>query len=487
MLIQRLAKGLASAVILFAFSSSSLAQSDYILVQPIRPNAPIDLSIRHAWDENICPALSCTPGKTVNADKVRNAFRLGAQHAPPSNGDGRNAFRGWFDFCFGCAPDPQTGNGIEYLEYRCPIGFSAYNDASGNAFCRRFRSASSDHPTRECPQGCELEIGNPFNAANGVKREVVTDIQMPGGLTFARYYSSYKDYNSPPTSGLGDNWHAEFSDRIEISRSNPDAQFIYVRLSNGRYIIFKWSGSRWEPESDMLAFLKEVPYQGGTSYLLSYKGTEKYFSANGDLLAVHRPGVRFSIFRDSAARVARVEDERGRAIDYFYSDTGSLVEVRGGGLSVQFTYNSDGMLSAVRYAGSFYNSSVAYGYANRSYLTRVTDESGAPYKNWAYSGSGKAVASWHGDEASGIAKVTANAIGSFDVSVRDSLGQLLNYRFVAFNDTYRLTSVSCDPACADARSVGYDSMGRVSTELRGPVTIIRARCFRTRNNRNDSR
>ncbi|WP_407354652.1 RHS repeat-associated core domain-containing protein [Luteimonas sp. R10] len=180
-------------------------------------------------------------------------------------------------------------------------------------------------------------------------------------------------------------------------------------------------------------------------------------------------------------RLASIINEKGRSIVFEYNDGGRVRQISTpSGSAYRYVYDEVSRLRRVVYptGGGGQNAFFReYMYENASFpelLTGIIDEEGARYATWAYDENGRGVLSVHGNELSGIDRISLNYNADGTTTVDGAYGEQRDYSFVVQHGAIKLEGLSAQIAgCGGFTSQkSYDSNGFLAstTDFNGSIT-----------------
>ncbi|MGH8605119.1 MAG: hypothetical protein ACREXR_20725, partial [Gammaproteobacteria bacterium] len=199
-------------------------------------------------------------------------------------------------------------------------------------------------------------------------------------------------------------------------------------------------------------------------------------SLNGDLAQLSYLSDVPNANRDEF-RVARVEDDRGRAIEFLYNDAGNIASAVGpGGETYSYVYDELGQLAAVDLPGTsrrtyHYNEEgLSPGSTAGAMLTGITDESGQRFKTFKYeNGSAKS-----SERAGGTNKLEVQFYSGTSVRMIGPLGEQQDRTYTAPFGVPVVSSIrrSCLDCADSLEARTYDDNGYpdTATDASGVLT-----------------
>lgn len=388
-------------------------------------------------------------------------------------------------------------------EVACPPGFEWVDYV--NPVCR----SVSIEPLKQCTDNCEAGANpsNPVQSALGTKYQVESDFQLPGGLVFARYYTSLR---GALRSSLGAGWRHSYEIGIAYQQvgGGSGVATAWLHREDGKLYWFNIDSS------GTITSAPDVPYtlerqldESGVLVGWRVRGkktaVEERFDASGRIREQLRPGMRIT-FEYHRGRLAGVRDQWGRVISFAYDRHGYLAQVVDPeGKVYRYHYDQPSSqpfyrLVRVTYPDAtsdeadnptriYHYEQTPEGWVFDRALTGITDESGSRYASWQYgslsprwatSSQPRANASWHGGPGSQVDRVTFTYSGDGSTgttTIVDSLGATTQYSFVTVHGVRKVASVTAPCAgCEKRATLTYDANGFIDkqTDFRGTQTDL---------------
>ena len=316
----------------------------------------------------------------------------------------------------------------------------------------------------------ECALGNPVNPAAGNKVQVETDYlgSRPFPLQVSRAYNS-----------LSGQWtffpsvdHSVGSIEAQITR--PDGKIITY---TGGHTLPDWRNT----STDVVDELHSE--RDGAGNIIGWRfetldDVVEHYDSNGKLLSVReRSGLthRYHYALDEI----RVEHSLGGDIRYQLDTVGRITGfIDPLGQDYGFSYNSNNLLSSVKYPGD--SGERHYHYENVTYpelLTGISDATGARFATWVYDNRRRAVRSEHhnGVNRTDFDYSQLDGPGTSNTTVTNPLGKDTTYYYTRINGVQRVFYVQGQPSdnCVAAnREYQFDSRAfiRSKTDWRGNIT-----------------
>ena len=332
-------------------------------------------------------------------------------------------------------------------------------------------------------------VGNPISLFTGNKREVETDLSLPGAaLAFRRFYNSA---NEAWRSGVGQGWSHTYAVTLFAT---PDGARELLQ-SDGRRLHFAPAGT---DEEGRTIFRTGSAFEG--TIVATAENAHRWelpdgrhLSFNGSyLIEIDWPDQRNLTLYYRQQRLVSVTDETGRVLrlawwpgvsgadralggykaQAFGPASGQLASLTlPDGELIEYRYDQRSNLTRTAYPDGTHRE---YHYEDETYpshLTGLTDRTGVRFASWTYDSEGRAISSEH---AGGVERVTmehpdASAIEAgqrVGTSVTNSLGQSSLYAWEQpVGGAPRLLEAT-GAGCASCPPTGmrwsYDTDGRLS-------------------------
>jgi len=346
----------------------------------------------------------------------------------------------------------------------CPTG---YNLGWGDA----------DKPCGKFPP-CLKCLGNPIDVGNGAKVQVETDYASPapGGLSFARYFSSDGFYD--PASRMettDDHWRHTFSSHV-IPITGSSYVMAQVQRPDGSLRTFNLSGVEIQNVDGAAWRLQKQADAGGnvTGWTLTTADFDvESYDAGGKLTAIStRAGFTTSLAYDGTGRLITATDSFGRSITLGYDVAGRLGSMTdSASRTYQYGYDDLGRPTTVTYPGG---STRKYVYEDTRFpllLTGIIDERGVRFATYAYDTMGRGALTQHAGQAE---KYAVNFPGGYSPDgslywsqATDAFGTLHTHTFANITGALKLKSES---DATGAVSWTYDAYGNPATRTDHTVT-----------------
>ena len=354
----------------------------------------------------------------------------------------------------------------------CASG-TTYNPASG--YCE---APDSWQAGKNAGATCN-DVGNPCNAATGIKHQLESDYQAEGpqALKFERRYSSLPA--NPSVLGYG--WRHNYDGRIV---RDPSGGWVRVERPTGQTLIFRPdAGGGWTADADVNDRLEEIKddhnLTQGWRYVTESDDVERY-GADGQLLSItNRQGLTQTLgYSDTgtpsemaprSGMLLQVTDTFGRTLQLRYDKAGRLQTlIDPGGAECRYTYDDSNRLVGVVYPDGTSNDADdnpkrLYHYEDPALpfaLTGLTDENGVRFATWRYDAMGRATLSEH---AGGAERVELVYKTDGSTTVTDVLGAS---RTIVFGNSLGvMKTTELTATCADCtpskESLAYDDHGNL--------------------------
>lgn len=293
---------------------------------------------------------------------------------------------------------------------------------------------NSGGPCNKCGPGSAF-IGNPINVGISNKFQAEVDIELPGGLSFTRYYNSYPGAVSD--ASLSPGWRHSYSISLQLFEDSPRRAIVY--RPDGKSSTFTETASGWIGDTYEDATLSSLSDgTGGVSswhFVSGASSTEYAFGPSGELQSsVEADGTQLNydyatidppVDGKSERRLVKVSDITGRSLDMTYDITGRLKDITTpSGYVVSYQYDVNGRLERALNQGStlrtyLYNEPSRSPQSDgRTYLTGIVDARGIRNATFGYDDRGRATLTSHagGTDAYSVTDL------SFDPIVTNPLG-----------------------------------------------------------------
>ncbi|NIJ80173.1 RHS repeat domain-containing protein [Xanthomonas cannabis] len=348
---------------------------------------------------------------------------------------------------------------------RCPIGFEALLDASGNWI------GCFNHKDNTCP------INNPvFPESGGQIRKEVDYVSGSGPLRLERTYSPTTDYidqgqSRIPEPNFSSSWHFNYGMRIDTVVNSPSISAIATR-PDGEKLYFDRNGIQVHSLSGKLQ-AKLMADETGTWTL--HRGTDKErYDESGNLIEILQSnGNKVSISRDARNRKILASDSQGRQLILHYLPSLHISHViLPDGEKIKFQYYSpkDSLTEVIHQDGT----SIKYEF-NDTYDPgfKIFDESGSWYSWHRYDYATKRVTQSNLSPAvnSGATalisyKYTKDGEQGSSTEITYPLGKTEKISFRLINGVSKLVSqtASCT-SCATGKTVTYDANGFTDSSI----------------------
>lgn len=363
----------------------------------------------------------------------------------------------------------------------CPVGYVS-NSLSAPIwdYCVRPAPASYDPPKNLGPcKDCDLSAGNPINIATGNKYQEERDYIGTGRfpLEYVRRYNSLaygSIYYGPRYFSAQAMWRGTY-DRAVLFSDHPRFPVARVHRQDGSVLQFRWNGSLWVPQSDVIERLTRLVDGSGNpaGWTLTTKNDElETYDIEGRLTLIRdRAGVLQSLTYDTSGRLLSVSHSFGQQLSFAYDSSNRVASVTTPTGVIQYAYGGPSNLISATYPDS---SGRTYHYENASFpraLTGITDESSVRFATVAYDGTGKASLTKHGTSMDQFSVVYSTSMRS---TVTDPLGTSRTFDFSSVQSTPHATAISapCSTCASGAQSKTFDANGNVAsrTDFNGNVT-----------------
>lgn len=349
------------------------------------------------------------------------------------------------------------------IDDRCHNLFSPATERNAGPTCDDC-SSSVDRK----PEGT-LSVGNPINVGTGNKYQVDNDFTVPGSpwLDFSRYYNS--QYSFARGKAMGFRWRHSFDYALEL-RSNG----VNLLRPDGSVRTF---GNVGDTGVDRLGHLDYVLDAQGA--VLEYKfdndeGRLETYAKTGNITRIDfREGGYITFEYDPvSARLSRVVDHFGRAVQFAYDSKGRVIQVTSPAFAA-YAYTYDGWNRLVTRVAPGAQTRT-YGYDSVSQnpskqiglLTSINDETGAIVGKYTYDSRARASIT---EGALGTNKFTV-VYGATSTSVTAPLGAVTTTVSSTVLGTPRVTSAAttcpggtCTPVASTSST--FDAAGNVTAQV----------------------
>ncbi len=345
-------------------------------------------------------------------------------------------------------------------------------------------------PAQEFGPSCN-DVGNPINAASGIKSHRERDYAA-NGLVLSRTYNSGAGaihFDIP----YGRGWQLSYGMHLTAAGG------VTISRPTGRLVQFAASGTAWISWPDSKANLVEVKdasnVRTGWKFVDGELGQVEAYAADGLPRAIttvdgsfttlsyadgSAAGANGGVLEGTATPVPRgalisATNHFGVALKFFYDTGFRLVRaLLPDGSAVRYSYDARGNLASVTYPGTPAGAVRTFLYENATFpyaLTGVIDESGNRYATYGYDTTGQANTTEH---AGGADRYTL-VLGATSTTVTDPLGSARVYGFANTFGSALRTSLSqpggsgCGPS---ASALTYDANANVAsrTDFNGVKT-----------------
>lgn len=315
------------------------------------------------------------------------------------------------------------------------LPYAALEAAIGPATTRT--PLAIDSPTIQGTEASAGYIGDPVNAATGNFIEPETDLtytESASTLTFTRMYNALN-----PTPGVfGVGWSSPLDSRLILTDENAT----WVK-DDGQHLVFPRAGAGWDrahlhplwlttenPSNLPIALPQEhshhtqlLTIRDNTGALWVFSPTGAYLAhaaTTGDAVTMHyspqglisritHTRGRYLDIEYAGGHVAYIQGHEGSRVEYSYDDSGKLTGARTAAGTRYYTYNPQGLISAVTAADGTVEVENLYDNQNRvrsqhyphgltrnySYLssgvTLVTNQDGSHANTWISDHHGRLV------------------------------------------------------------------------------------------------
>jgi RHS repeat-associated protein len=402
--------------------------------------------------------------------------------------------------CWSVAPAYQNGIQIRDARYRRLDGLKPTNSSCATpramtleTYIRADRRliCPDDYQARTRPNGdieCYVAandacyLGNPVSPVTGGKRHEDTDFRSggPGGLEFSRYYSStgYFRANDADISASkpDDHWRHNYQRSILTVTSQTGILGV-LRTERGEQRYF---GTNGKETLNIEGGAERLQFNAGAGWTLTRANSDiEQYNLSGQLKSVvTRSGQVTSLAYDAAARLSSVTDSFGKSLALTYDVSGRLSSLTDPlGQVTTYAYDAVGRLDTVNYVG---NQVRRYHYESpvgQWLLTGLTDESNSRFATYVYDSSKRVISSEHfgGAQRYEFTYYGSPMLSGAAAGVRDPLGTLRNYTYLASGGVLRANTISqpC-PSCggSNSQATTYDVNGNVAsrTDFNGVQT-----------------
>lgn len=348
-----------------------------------------------------------------------------------------------------------------------------------------------DHPPC-CDDGYNdepMEAGNPINFGLGRKVQRETDYKAPGDsrLSLQRYYEEH--YSTPRLlSKIGRNWNHSFNRSLLVGTPVSGTYSIGISEPSGHWTWFKPAAGMTYTSRHPADMTRMTTYVSmySPADTLTKVGLEWHRHKPNDDVEIYdvqgrntrlefRGGRILTLLYDALDRLASVEDEFGRALDFSYGANGHVSRIDlPDNTALTYDYSTDGKLNLTTVHLPD-GTTRKYSYDTGSRLTGIVDENGLAYLNIAYNTYGKAVSTsypngvnrfaYSGASASGGPILYGNegVTGTFDLVT--PLGATIHFTTVNVKGSMRPATVSapCPECGVNGSAFTYDANGNVTS------------------------
>jgi len=347
----------------------------------------------------------------------------------------------------------------------CPAGTVQSSDPDRGQVCVKY-------------QFCDKCLGNPVDAATGVKvqREVDYSAGGVGGLTFERLYNSSGYFSRVERRpDIGDYWRHSWAGEI-VAITDLSGIMAAARRPDGSAKYFKADGKELQNHSGGSLRLERLTDAGGatTGWRLTTDASDtETYNAQGKLTQVQRrTGHNFTLAYDAEQRLQTVTDAFGRQIALGYDALGRHSTLTDpAGRTYTYGFDAASRLSTVTYPG---NQTRTYLYEDSRHafaLTGIVDERGRRLSTYTYDDRGRVLTTERsGPENKYTFSYPALQLTTWINTVQDAFGATHTYTFEVVDGVPRLKTDARNYLGTESRT--FDAVGNVATKTnrRGMVT-----------------
>jgi RHS repeat-associated protein len=321
--------------------------------------------------------------------------------------------------------------------------------------------------------GCSTDVGNPCNAALGIKthhERVYASGGLMHPLSFEWFYSTNMYTTPVKTAG----WSHTYDQLVVASSNNR----VFAYRENGVIVGFALVAGAYVPDTDISdRLLRLVDGNGNTTgwtyHVADSEDTENY-DATGRLLSIrNRRGATLTMTYSDAdtppataprpGLLIRVSDPLGRQLALSYDSESRLAALDDPGGNVhEFSFDAAGNLVAIHWPDGT-SRRMLYEEANfPSALTGIVDEAGQRFATYHYDTAGRVDSESH---AGGVYShsFAYRADGSTIVTDPLGIGRQFNFQVVLGAVRKAAMSQPCATCRDKSKAVGYDGNGNVAS------------------------
>jgi len=352
--------GLASVTNVAANQSNSMAVDQTGAVYTWGHNNDGQLGIGNQTDKSTPQKLTTISGPVAVAFGFDHALALFADGTMAGWGNSFNGQVGTGFQSLYLSPTSVSGAGFDQPA-SCPKGPAVGTPATQGPQALELLGAN---PIDELPTTCVVGT-YPINAVTGNYSMTAADLTIPGRgvpLLFTRTYNSLIA-SQPGPFGIG--WVDSYDVYLTFDPNNNAT----LHEENGAQIQFTFNGTSYQAPSRILASL--VKNSDGTYTLNRRDQTHLNFSSAGQLQSETDRNAYSTTVTYNGQQLTSVREPGGRTLNLTYGSNGLVSAVSdSGSRSVTYTYDANNRLSAVTDARHFLTQ---YGYDSASRLHTITD------------------------------------------------------------------------------------------------------------------